>query len=156
MKSGKEVKLNSSNKNFKIKSGAVENYKTPYSVYVNMSSWVTLKKKVDDPDKLFKGYRSKIKFLLKNHLLKLEHFEYENMVDFDISITGIKNFTPTYLSLELNLFQKDLENPLPLVKSKNSKSNELKGIIENICNDILEMEFFNEDNEYLEFNLTKE
>ena len=40
MKSGKEIDLISVNKEFKIKAGAVENYKAPVSIFLNLTSWL--------------------------------------------------------------------------------------------------------------------
>lgn len=151
MKSGKKIILNSNNNKFKIISGAIENYKAPNSVWVNITSWVTTKKDVKNLDSLKKEFRNEIKNYLKNDTIVRNYFKFDSILQVEISPTGIKLNKPTFFTLELNLYQK---NNLPLVKPKNSKKEDLKPILEKISNDILNFDLFN-NNKFLNYQLTK-
>lgn len=153
MKSGKEIKLTSCNKNFKIIAGAVENYKSPVSVFLNFTSWLVTVEKVKDIDLLIKEYRLAIKHFLKKSPNVVEQFELDTIIDIDISPTGIKTSKPTFFQLELNLYQKKGKY-LPLVKPKNSNEKELKIFLQNIADDIIKLPIFVENSNF-EFRLTK-
>lgn len=153
MKSGKDVKLKSLNENFKIKIGAVENYKAPRSIYVNMTSWITVTESVNNLDFLKKNYRNQIKNYLRNNPMVSDHFELDTIIQLDISPTGIKMGKPTFFTLEINLYQNQ-KNLLPLVRPKNSNIKDLKPILENIANDILNLDFI-VNNNHFKFQLKK-
>ncbi len=152
MKSGKEITLTSYNNNFKILAGAVENYKEPASVFLNITTWLVMIEKVKNIDILVKEYRSAIKQYLKNSPHVNNQFDINNVVDINISPTGIKSSKPTFFELELNLYQKGIF--LPLVKPKNSEVKNLKPFLEKIANDIINLPIF-ASNENFEFKLTK-
>lgn len=152
MKSGKEITLTSYNENFKILAGAVENYKSPTSVFLNITTWLVMVEKVKNIDFLIKEYRGAIKHYLKNSPHIRAQFDINNIVDIDISPTGIKTSKPTFFELELNLYQKG--EFLPLVKPKNSEAKDLKPFLEKIANDIINLPIF-ASNENFQFKLTK-
>ncbi len=152
MKSGKEIILNSCNNNFKIVTGAVENYKAPVSVYLNITSWLITIEKVKNIESLVKEYRYAIKQYLKNSPIVREQFDVNNIVDIDISPTGIKTSKPTFFELELNLYQKGIF--LPLVKPKNSEIKDLKPFLQKIADDIINLPIFAVNSNF-EFRLTK-
>lgn len=153
MKSGKEIKLASNNNNFKIITGAIENYKVPVSVYVNVTSWITTREKVENLNLLLKEYRHQIKRYLRSSPLVCEYFDINTIIDINVSPTGIKSYKPTFFALELNLYQKS-KNFLPLVKPKNENIKDLKPILTQISNEILNLEVFT-TNKYFNYKLTK-
>lgn len=152
MKSGKEVCLTSNNKNFKIITGAVENYKSPISVYINITSWLTVTKKVKDVNSLIKEYRWIVRQFLKNNSYVKEYFTVNNIVDLRINPTGIRGKKPTFFELEINLYQSG--ELYPLVKPKHSNIKDLKPILQKIVNDLIILPIFVENSNF-EFQLTK-
>lgn len=144
MKSGKEIKINSSNKNFKIKCGAVSDYKAPVSVYLKITSWLRVTNKVVNLNSLLREYRLRLRSYLKSSELVLNHFDYNTIIDIDISQSRVKMDKPTFFSLEFNFYQKNSNNLLPLVQPKRVEMVNLKPVIEKITEDILNMELFTE------------
>lgn len=145
MKLGKEVKLNINNSEFKSKLGCVENYKNPDSVYIELSTWVLKNKSEELTDKYFYDFYSKINRSIKVNPIYQKYFK-NVIVLFDLSKERVNKDLRTFLSLELNLTQKD---ELPLV-SKNKSS--IKNITEDLLNDLIENVFLNSN---LKFFLKK-
>lgn len=148
MKSGKEITLNVNNKNFKVKCGAVVNYKAPVSVYLKITSWIKVKNKVVNLNSLLKDYRLGLKKYFKSSELVLNHFDYNTIIDVDISETRVKLDQPTFFQVEFNFYQKNSKKLLPLVHPKRKDMANLKPIIETITNDILEMSLFKDHHNF--------
>jgi len=142
VKSGKELTLKVKNKNFKVKYGAVINYKSPVSVYLKITSWLRVKDKILNLDSLLKEYRMELRKYLKSSELVLNHFDYNTIIDIDISETRVKVDKPTFFQLEFNFYQKNSKNLLPLVQPKRKNIENLKPVIEEITEDILNMGLF--------------
>ena len=151
-KIGKIVKLNSVNNNFKIKGGTVDNFRYPYSVYINATSWVVFKKDIKNINSLIRQFRLEVIKSLKSSQYVSNYFDSNTIIQVDISPTRIRTAKPTFFELELNLYQKGYR--YPLVKQKNGEGIELVDKIESIINYILLLEIFTNNNEYLDFQLT--
>lgn len=130
------------NENFKVRCGAVMDYKKPRSVYLKITSWLCVKNKVVNLNSLLKEYRLGIKTYLKTSQLVLNHFDYNTIIDIDISQTRVKVDKPTFFTLEFNFYQKNPNNLLPLVRPKRLDIPNLKPIVETITNEILELDLF--------------
>lgn len=151
MKSGRELKLDSENKNFKILAGAIMNYKSPASVYLNITSWVRVRNQIERLDSLIKEFRNLIKNYLRTDLVAIENFTIDTIIRIDISETRLKMNKPTFFQIGLTLYQK---KGLPVISGKNSKIPCLKPILSKLANDLLNMELFTNHSNF-EYQLTK-
>lgn len=151
-KIGKSVKLRTNNSNFKVLGGTVDYYKNPYSVYIKATSWVVFKKDVKNINSLIREFRLEIIKYLKSSQYVFDYFDCNTIIQVDISPTRIKAAKPTFFEVEMNLYQKGFKHSL--VKHKYEEGIQLKDKMEFIINDILSLEIFTNENEYLDFQLT--
>lgn len=154
MKSGKEVCINCTNKNFKSLAGAVMDYKSPKSIYLNISSWVKLKEETETLDRDVRELGYKVKMSVLNYLENHPIFDdVSAIVDFELSTLGLKNGQPGYLSVEVNLIQKN-PNYLPLIKLKRETKDDLIPYLEELVSNLTTIDALNESN-LLKFSKTK-
>lgn len=153
-KSGKKISFTSESGKFKINGGAVTNYKKPRSVYVKMTSWLSFTEKVDNVNLILKEYRRAIRNYLHSSELIREHFNYSTIVDINISESRVKLNKVTFFELDITFYQKDMENPLPLVAPKNKEVPNLYPILDEIVKGILGLDVFT-NNEYFEYHYQK-
>lgn len=104
MNRGKIFKIDTGN-NFKIKYGTVNN-KDIKSVFINLTSWVSL---VDDYSKnnfLINKLRKRIQTILHENVNKDIFIGDLFIIDLDIRESGLKNSIQTFMSLDVNLYLK--------------------------------------------------
>lgn len=153
LKTGKEIKILCSNKNIKCSCGAISGYKSPKSVYIYISTWVLPKKK-ESYNKIIISFERKIKKLIReNNLIDIKIFDEYYILDMDLRSSGVRMEKRSFMSLELNLYQKGPEHSyLPLLSNNNT--NVLIPHLTNLVNNITFSDLF-VNNEYFDFYLTK-
>mgnify|MGYP001560150707 FL=1 len=152
-KTGKKIKIPCCNENLNCFCGAIENYKSPKSIYVVISSWV-LPKKQGNYNRIITSFEIKIKKLIKkNNFINNEIFDDFYILDLDLRASGIRLNKKSFISLEFNLYQKGAEiDYLPLILNDNKKY--LFSYITKMVNDITLSELFI-NNEFFDFYSTK-
>lgn len=154
MKSGKEINLISPNKDFKIYAGAIENYKAPKSIYLNISSWIRVKDTSINIDSLLRNLKCNLKIEL-NNIINTNIFNVnETIFDLDISTLGLKNGKSAFLNLEINLTQTGAIMMFPLIQMKTKPSPDLIPYLNQIIDAIVNCESIT-NNQYLRFSKTK-
>lgn len=141
MKKGKSVKLNTSNY-FKSVYGTVDS-KNLKSVYINIQSWVSPKKELENWNRIVGVLNREIKHTVLDSIDK-NVFTPNSIVDLDLRTSGIVVGKKSFLNLEINLFT---ENQTEF------KSNNLKNSIKKIVKNVFEQNML--DNEYFDFSLSK-
>lgn len=152
-KTGKEIKITCLNENIKCLCGAIENYKSPKSVYIYITTWISpIKEK--KYNRVISSFERKIKKLIEeNNLINTEVFNSFYILDLDIRTSGIRMNKKSFMSLEFNLYQKGPEdNYLPLHSNKNKK--DLIPYITKFVNNIILSDLF-VNNEFFDFYLRK-
>ncbi len=152
-KTGKEIRISCLNENIKCLCGAIKNYKSPKSIYINISTWI-LPKKEGNYNKIISSFGRNIKSIIREkNLINCEIFDKSYILDFDLRTSGIRINKKSFMSLELNLYQRGPENNyLPLFSSENKKH--LIPHITKMVNDIILSDLF-VNNEFFDFYLTK-
>jgi len=138
MKTGKFITLGYCN-NVKVGYGTVD-HKELKTVYVKLNSWLEPENEDEEFDSIISKTKRKIK--LRIYELQSEYFKKESIVDLDIRTKGIKLGKKSFLNLEITLFTQ---------KSFDVRSDEIKDLMEKLCDDIIN---FDLDNEIL-FNFHK-
>ena len=147
-KTGKEIKIPCLNENIKCLSGAIENYKSPKSIYINISSWIE-PKKTGNYDKIISYFKRSIKTLIREkNLINNKIFDKFYILDLDLRESGIRMNKRSFMSLELNLYP---DGFIPLFSLEN---NSLIPHIHKMVNNIILSDVF-VNNEYFDFYLTK-
>jgi len=141
MKKGKSVKLNTSNY-FKSVYGTVDS-KNLKSIYINIQSWVSPKKDLENWNRIVGVLNREIKHTVLDSIDK-NIFTSNSIVDLDLRTSGIVIGKKSFLNLEINLFT---ENQTEF------KSNNLKNSIKKIVKNVFEQNML--DNEYFDFSLSK-
>ena len=138
MKTGKFITLGYCN-NVKVGYGTVD-YKKIKSVYIKLSSWLDPKNEEEEFDSIISKTKRKIKLRIYDH--KSEFFKKESIVDLDVRTKGIKLGKKSFLNLEITLFT---EKPFDI------RSDEIKDLMKNLCDNIVNVDL---DNKIL-FNFHK-
>ena len=154
MKSGKEIIVKSPNNDFKIFAGAIEEYKHPKTIYLNISSWIRLKGDVINIDSVIRNLKCNLKMELFNSIDERVFNKYDTIFDMDISTLGLKNGKFAFLNLEVNLTQNGRISMFPLIKMKTDPKPDLIPYLNKIINSIVNSEAIT-DNQYLKFSKTK-
>lgn len=138
MKTGKFIALGYYN-NVKVGYGTVD-HKNLKTVYVKLNSWLEPENEDEEFDSIISKTKRKIK--LRIHDLRSEYFKKESIVDLDVRTKGIKLGKKSFLNLEITLFT---EKPFDI------RSDEIKDLMEKLCDDIINLDL---DNKML-FNFHK-
>jgi len=124
MKTGKYIPLGTYN-NVKIGYGTVD-FKNLKTIYLKLNSWVQPENDTDDYNQTILKTRRKIKEFIYN--LKNPHFKQQSIVDLDIRTKGIKLEKRSFMNLEITLY---------VEKQFDVKSKEVKNIIKNLLEDVV-------------------
>jgi len=138
MKTGKFITLGYYN-NVKVGYGTVD-HKNLKTIYLKLNSWLEPENDEDEFDSIISKSKRKIKLRISN--LQSEFFKKESIVDLDIRTKGKKKKKKSFLNLEITFFT---EKPFDI------RSDEVKNLMEKLCDDILN---FDLDNKKL-FNFNK-
>ena len=130
MKTGKFITLGYCN-NVKVGYGTVDHKKLK-TVYVKLNSWLEPENEDEEFDSIISKTKRKIK--LRIHDLRSEYFKKESIVDLDVRTKGIKLGKKSFLNLELTLFT---EKPFDI------RSDEIKDLMEKLCDDIINLDLDN-------------
>lgn len=125
MKKGKFITIGTYN-NVKIGYGTVDSKKLK-TIYIQMNSWTQPIINENDFSKIILKTRRKIKEKIQD--LKSEYFKKESIVDLDIKTNGIKTNKRSFMDLEVTLY---VEKPFEV------RSNEIKTIVTNLSNKIID------------------
>ncbi len=125
MKKGKFISIGNHN-NVKIGYGTVD-FKNLKTIYIQLNSWTQPLVEEHDFDRLILKTRKKIKDKIYN--LNSEFFKPESIVDLDIKTNGIKTNKRSFMDLEVTLY---------VNKNFDVRSNEIKSIISNLSNSIID------------------
>ncbi len=93
------------NKEFKIRYGTINN-KDMKSVFINFTSWISLADNYEENNLLINKLRKKLQKLLYENVNENIFTKDLFIVDLDIRESGLKNKTQTFMSLDINLYQK--------------------------------------------------
>lgn len=124
-------------------------------MYVKITAWLSLLGKIEEINPILKEYRLGLRRYLKTSSIISEYFNYNTIVDLRISESRVKLNKTTFFELGLTFYQKNEETALPLVKPKNENVKELRPLLEQITNEILELDLFT-NNKYFRYHLLKE
>ena len=138
MKTGKFIALGYYN-NVKVGYGTVD-HKNLKTVYIKLNSWLGPENEDEEFDSIISKTKRKIK--LRIHDLRSEYFKKESIVDLDVRTKGIKVGKKSFLNLEITLFT---EKPFDI------RTDEIKNLMEKLCDDIINLDL---DNKML-FNFHK-
>ena len=130
MKTGKFIALGYYN-NVKVGYGTVD-HKNLKTVYVKLNSWLEPENEDEEFDSIISKTKRKIK--LRIYDLQTEYFKKESIVDLDVRTKGIKLGKKSFLNLELTLFT---EKPFDI------RSDEIKDLMEKLCDDIINLDLDN-------------
>ena len=130
MKTGKFITLGYCN-NVKVGYGTVD-HKILKTVYVKLNSWLEPENEDEEFDSIISKTKRKIK--LRIYDLHSEYFKKESIVDLDVRTKGIKVGKKSFLNLEITLFTEI---------SFDIRSDEIKDLMENLCNDIINLDLDN-------------
>lgn len=141
MKKGKSVKLNLY-QSIKSLYGTVDS-KNLKSVFINIQSWITPKKEMENWSSIVGILSREIKHTVLN-ANSSEIFLQKTIVDLDLRVSGISKGKKSFFNLEINLFTNEqLEFKSDFLKS------EIKKIIQKIYKDNIEK------NKYFLFSKSK-
>ena len=130
MKTGKFITLGYCN-NVKVGYGTVDHKKLK-TVYVKLNSWLEPENEDEEFDSIISKTKRKIK--LRIYDLQSEYFKKESIVDLDVRTKGIKVGKKSFLNLEITLFTK---------KPFDIRTDEIKDLMEKLCNDIIYLDLDN-------------
>jgi hypothetical protein len=125
MKKGKFISIGVYN-NVKIGYGTVD-YKNLKTIYVQLNSWTQPSVDEHDFNKLISKTRRQIKEIIYN--LNTEYFKRESIVDLDIKTSGIKTNKRSFMDLEITLY---------VEKHFDVRSKDIKSIISNLSENIID------------------
>jgi hypothetical protein len=141
MKKGKSVKLNLFNP-IKSMYGTVDS-KNFKSVFINIQSWVTPKKEMENWNRVVGNLNREIKHSVFNSN-KSEIFLTKTIIDLDLRVSGISSGKKSFFNLEVNLFaNEELDFKSEIMKQ------EIKQIIKSIYSNNIEK------NKYFDFSKSK-
>lgn len=92
-------------KEFKIKYGTI-NSKDMKSVFINFTSWISLIDNYEENNLLINKLRKKLQKLLYENVNENLFTKDLFIIDLDIRESGLKNSLQTFMSLDINLYQK--------------------------------------------------
>lgn len=141
MKKGKSVKLNLFNP-IKSQYGTVDS-KNLKSIYINIQSWVTPKKELDNWNRVVSSLGREIKNTIYESI-DSNIFQEKNIVDLDLRTSGILKGKKSFFNLEINLYT---------VRDMDFKSDEIKESIKKIVKSIYKNNV--DSNKYFEFSVSK-
>lgn len=130
MKTGKFITLGYCNE-VKVGYGTVDHKKLK-TVYVKLNSWLEPENEDEEFDAIISKAKRKIK--LRIYDLRSEYFKKESIVDLDVRTKGIKVGKKSFLNLEITLFTEKLFD---------IRSDEIKDLMESLCNDIINLDLDN-------------
>ncbi len=141
MKKGKSVKLQLFNP---IKSiyGTVDS-KNLKSVYINIQSWVTPKKELDNWNRVVSNLGREIKHSVFESI-NTNLFQDRSIVDLDLRTSGISHGKKSFFNLEINLYT---------TSEIDFKSNEIKDSIKQIVKSVYKNNI--NQNKYFDFSISK-
>jgi hypothetical protein len=125
MKKGKFITIGNHN-NVKIGYGTVD-FKNLKTIYIQLNSWTQPLVEEHDFDRVILKTRRKIKERIYD--LNSELFKKESIVDLDIKTNGIKTNKRSFMDLEITLF---------VNKQFDVRSKEVKEVISNLSNSIVD------------------
>jgi hypothetical protein len=103
MKKGKTVKINQY-ESIKTQYGTVDS-KQLKSLYINIQTWVTPKKEMENWDRVVGGLSRNVKHSVYESINR-ELFAEKFIVDLDLRTSGIQVGKKSFMNLEINLFTK--------------------------------------------------
>jgi hypothetical protein len=141
MKKGKSVKLQLFNP---IKSvyGTVDS-KNLKSVYINIQSWVTPKKELDNWNRVVSNLGREIKHSVFESI-NTNLFQERSIVDLDLRTSGISHGKKSFFNLEINLYTTS-EMDFKSLEIKDSIKKIVKSVFKNNIN----------QNKYFDFSISK-
>ena len=141
MKKGKSVKLQLFNP---IKSvyGTVDS-KNLKSVYINIQSWVTPKKELDNWNRVVSNLGREIKHSVFESI-NTNLFQERSIVDLDLRTSGISHGKKSFFNLEINLYT---------TSEIDFKSHEIKDSIKKIVKSVFKINI--NQNKYFDFSISK-
>jgi hypothetical protein len=141
MKKGKSVKLQLFNP---IKSvyGTVDS-KNLKSVYINIQSWVTPKKELDNWNRVVSNLGREIKHSVFESI-NTNLFQEKSIVDLDLRTSGISHGKKSFFNLEINLYTTS-EMDFKSLEIKDSIKKIVKSVFKNNIN----------QNKYFDFSISK-
>jgi len=141
MKKGKSVKLQLFNP---IKSvyGTVDS-KNLKSVYINIQSWVTPKKELDNWNRVVSNLGREIKHSVFESI-NTNLFQDRSIVDLDLRTSGISHGKKSFFNLEINLYT---------TSEIDFKSYEIKDSIKQIVKSVFKNNI--NQNKYFDFSISK-
>ena len=141
MKKGKSVKLQLFNP---IKSvyGTVDS-KNLKSVYINIQSWVTPKKELDNWNRVVSNLGREIKHSVFESI-NTNLFQEKSIVDLDLRTSGISQGKKSFFNLEINLYT---------TSEIDFKSHEIKDSIKQIVKSVFKNNI--NQNKYFDFSISK-
>lgn len=141
MKKGKSVKLQLFNP---IKSvyGTVDS-KNLKSVYINIQSWVTPKKELDNWNRVVSNLGREIKHSVFESI-NTNLFQERSIVDLDLRTSGISHGKKSFFNLEINLYTTS-EIDFKSLEIKDSIKQIVKSVFKNNIN----------QNKYFDFSISK-
>jgi hypothetical protein len=141
MKKGKSVKLQLFNP---IKSvyGTVDS-KNLKSVYINIQSWVTPKKELDNWNRVVSNLGREIKHSVFESI-NTNLFQERSIVDLDLRTSGISHGKKSFFNLEINLYT---------TSEIDFKSHEIKDSIKQIVKSVFKNNI--NQNKYFDFSISK-
>jgi hypothetical protein len=141
MKKGKSVKLQLFNP---IKSvyGTVDS-KNLKSVYINIQSWVTPKKELDNWNRVVSNLGREIKHSVFESI-NTNLFQEKSIVDLDLRTSGISHGKKSFFNLEINLYT---------TSEIDFKSHEIKDSIKQIVKSVFKNNIY--QNKYFDFSISK-
>jgi len=141
MKKGKSVKLQLFNP---IKSvyGTVDS-KNLKSVYINIQSWVTPKKELDNWNRVVSNLGREIKHSVFESI-NTNLFQEKSIVDLDLRTSGISQGKKSFFNLEINLYTTS-EIDFKSLEIKDSIKQIVKSVFKNNIN----------QNKYFDFSISK-
>ena len=141
MKKGKSVKIQLFNP---IKSvyGTVDS-KNLKSVYINIQSWVTPKKELDNWNRVVSNLGREIKHSVFESI-NTNLFQEKSIVDLDLRTSGISHGKKSFFNLEINLYTTN-EFDFKSLEIKDSIKKIVKSVFKNNIN----------QNKYFDFSISK-
>ena len=141
MKKGKSVKLQLFNP---IKSvyGTVDS-KNLKSVYINIQSWITPKKELDNWNRVVSNLGREIKHSVFESI-NTNIFQEKSIVDLDLRTSGISHGKKSFFNLEINLYT---------TSEIDFKSFEIKDSIKKIVKSVFKNNIY--QNKYFDFSISK-
>ena len=141
MKKGKSVKIQLFNP---IKSvyGTVDS-KNLKSVYINIQSWVTPKKELDNWNRVVSNLGREIKHSVFESI-NTNLFQEKSIVDLDLRTSGISHGKKSFFNLEINLYTTS-EMDFKSLEIKDSIKKIVKSVFKNNIN----------QNKYFDFSISK-